>query len=594
MDGLAITKSADSPYTVLDEASQEIRLLELLPGDHDSDLVINLHVKALQEGLRYVTLSYVWGKERCPRPVQVNGKHVTIGRNLDCALRHIRDNTTDLLAGTTMLWVDALCIDQPDVQERSQQVRLMGQIYASAIDMVIWLGPEREDTAFILAKIRGGKLPEGTEVFPVLKALKRLCRRPWFGRLWIAQELALSTDPNVLIGHQFLRWNCFHDFVSRLDDRVAAMGGHTEDWPPLTSYYFHRASQRIIELGIMMIGTNASLIEQLKTTASLLASDPRDKVYGLLNICQSTFDHVEIKPDYTKSVQRIFAEVTFALLLESGCPYAILPLQPQHSDTSRRTMIPTRMTGLPSWVLDLTIGSKQPFFFLGAPGRPAQFFESHAFEYMRLNSKRGLQAHINVDEHFTRLFIIGNYLGTIVKTTGSSFDTKGNDGIHTVMTPRVLHDAYLTIAQPRHISIGAFVQAIAAGVNVNDEDEAALVQILEDSVGVQDSSVISEKYSAHIDTVAFVTEEGQVGRAYHPDFENGIRAGDVVVGLFGINYPFILRKVPAEDGEEVVYTMVNVAYITGHEWGHDFIESAPDDAEWPNIEEYGLQRYTIV
>ena len=116
MDDLPITKSADSPYTVLDEASREIRLLELLPGDHDSDLVIKLHVIELQQGVHYTTLSYVWGKERCPRPAQVNGEPVMIGRNLDCALRHIRDNATDLLAGTTMLWVDALCIDQTNVQ----------------------------------------------------------------------------------------------------------------------------------------------------------------------------------------------------------------------------------------------------------------------------------------------------------------------------------------------------------------------------------------------------------------------------------------------------------------------------------------------
>jgi hypothetical protein len=596
MDDLAITKSSDSPYTVLDEASQEIRLLELLPGEHDSDIVMNLHVKAPQEGLRYITLSYVWGKERCPRLVQVNGKHLTIGRNLDCALRHIRDNTTDLLAGTTMLWVDALCIDQTDVQERSHQVRIMGQIYASAIDMVIWLGPEREDTTFILAKIRGGELPEGTEVVLVLKALKRLCRRPWFGRLWIAQELALSADPNVLVGHQSLRWNCFHDFVSRIDDRATAMRGtESKWWPYYACEYFQRASRRILNLGIIKGGVDASLQDRLKVTTSLLASDPRDKVYGLLNICKFACDHVGIKPDYTKSVRRVFAEVTYAMLLEDFCPYAVFALQPQYSDVTRRAMVPTRITGLPSWVLDLTIDTKQPFFFLGSPGRPSRFLESRAFYSMSLSWKCGLQAHIKVDEELTRLSVIGNYLGTIVETTGSTFDTQGDDYHYaTVITPRVLHDAYLMIAKPRHIPIEVFIQAIMGGHDGSSEDEAALVQIVQESISTQDTFMLGGQHTFHIDNVVFVTAEGQVGRAYHPDFENGIRAGDIVVGLFGINYPFILRKVPAENGEETVYTMVNVAYITGHEWGHDFVKSAPDDEEWPDIEKYGLQRYTIV
>jgi hypothetical protein len=594
MDSLANTKSASSPYTVLDEASQEIRLLELLPGDHDSDLVVNLHVKELQQGLQYTTLSYVWGKERCPHPVQVNGKHLTIGRNLDCALRHIRDNTTDLLGRTKLLWVDALCIDQTDVQERSQQVQLMGQIYTSAVDMVIWLGPEREDTAFILAKIRGGELPEGTEVVPVLKALKRLCRRPWFGRVWIAQELALSADPNVLVGHQSLRWKCFHDFVSRTDDRARTEGADSEEWPYYECEYFRRGSRRIVNLGNIKRTLDTSLSDRLGDTTSLLASDPRDKVYGLLNICKSARDHLEIKPDYTKSVQRVFAEATFAMLLKDFCPYGFFALQPQYSDAPRRTMIPTRMTGLPSWVLDLTIGTKEPFYFLGTPGQPDSFFETRVIDLMPLSRKRGLHAQIKVNEDLTRLSVIGNYLGTIVETTGNLFDTKGDGTYLTVNSSQTLHDAYLMIAQPRHIPIGTFVKATMGGSNASREDEAALVQILHDTMTTQDSFQLGGNHGFHIDNVFFVTAEGQVGRAYHPDFENGIRAGDVVVGLFGINYPFILRKVPAEDGEEVVYTMVNVAYITGHEWGHDFIESAPDDAEWPNIEEYGLQRYTIV
>lgn len=251
------------------------------------------------------------------------------------------------------------------------------------------------------------------------------------------------------------------------------------------------------------------------------------------------------------------------------------------------------MTGLPSWALDLTLGSNQPLYSSGYWGRPFSFFESRVMPSMRLFRKCGLQAQIKVDEEVTRLSVIGNYLGTIAETTGSTFDTKGNDH-YTVMTPRVLHDAYLMIAKPRHIPIETFIQAIIGGLDDSSEAEAALVHIVRDSVSTQESSTLREEHVRHTDGVAFVTEEGDVGRAYHPDFENGIRAGDVIVGLFGINFPFILRKVPAEDGEETVYTMVNVAYITGHEWGHAFIESAPDDAEWPDIEQYGLQRYTIV
>ena len=461
--------------------------------------------------------------------------------------------------------------------------------------MVIWLGPEREDTTFILAIIRGGELPEDTELLPALKALKRLCRRPWFGRLWIAQELVLSTDPNVLIGHQSLRWNCFHDFVSGVHNRAEAVAiGESQEWPFLACRYLVNASARVTNLGAIKCDNRALLSTRLSDTASLLASDPRDKVYGLLDICKPTFNYVDIQPDYTKSVQRVFAEITFVMLLENICPYGLFPL---YSDASRRTMVPTRMTGLPSWALDLTIRSNRPFFS-GGYSKPHYYLEESAYYFMLLPRKQGLQAHVKVDEQFTRLSIIGTYLGTIVETTGSMFDTKGGDS-NEYDRPQTLHEAYLMIAEPRQIPIRAFVQAIMGGQDQSDMEKAAFFQVLQElnNVGTytRDISGLNDRvYGYHVDNVVFVTEEGEVGRAYHPDFENGIRAGDVVVGLFGINYPFILRKVPAEDGQEAVYTMVNVAYITGHEWGHDFVESAPDDAEWPNIEEYGLQRYTIV
>jgi hypothetical protein len=55
----------------------------------------------------------------------------------------------------------------------------------------------------------------------------------------------------------------------------------------------------------------------------------------------------------------------------------------------------------------------------------------------------------------------------------------------------------------------------------------------------------------------FVTGEGRVGLAYHSDFINGIRAGGVVVSLFGINLPFVLRP----DDSTSHYHMVNVAYL---------------------------------
>jgi hypothetical protein len=95
------------------------------------------------------------------------------------------------------------------------------------------------------------------------------------------------------------------------------------------------------------------------------------------------------------------------------------------------------------------------------------------------------------------------------------------------------------------------------------------------------------------DSIMFVTDNSQEGFAYHPDFINGIRAGDVVVGLLGYKLPFVLRK--AETCSK--YQMVNLAYVNEHVLGHHMLGITAEMLEYPirsHLEQYGLQEYTIM
>ena len=84
----------------------------------------------------FATLSYVWGPPAPQCRIQVNGDEIGIGRNLETALRYYRH------AGWNMpLWVDALCINQGDLSERSAQVRFMDDIYSAAADTFVFLRP---------------------------------------------------------------------------------------------------------------------------------------------------------------------------------------------------------------------------------------------------------------------------------------------------------------------------------------------------------------------------------------------------------------------------------------------------------------------
>jgi len=126
-------------YLPLNENTQEIRLLTLLPGELDDELQIDLDIVALIPDipLHFEALSYAWGPIDDPSQVFVGPKrqHLSITRNLADALRHLRYGDAP-----RTLWVDAICVNQADLPERGSQVKRMAETYTRASRVVVWLG----------------------------------------------------------------------------------------------------------------------------------------------------------------------------------------------------------------------------------------------------------------------------------------------------------------------------------------------------------------------------------------------------------------------------------------------------------------------
>lgn len=131
------------------EASKPtIRLILLQPSTNDSaELLCDLKRVQLGEGpcntqfdgRRFSALSYTWGEAVFPKRLICLGAHIKITANLDLALRKLR-----LPDDVRILWVDAICIDQSNVYERTSQLKLMRQIYGQAEEVYVWLGPDSE------------------------------------------------------------------------------------------------------------------------------------------------------------------------------------------------------------------------------------------------------------------------------------------------------------------------------------------------------------------------------------------------------------------------------------------------------------------
>jgi hypothetical protein len=582
----------DTPYRPLDPTHREIRLLELAPGSYNDDLVITLRVESLdREWPEYHALSYVWGQEISQHDALVNGRSMPVGLNLDCALRHLRCGISE----PKLIWADALCINQQDAEERTSQVLMMKEIYSSAQYVLVWLGSENPQDDYALAYIQSGTMPEtGEEAVLLLNILGPICRRPWFGRVWVVQELALSRgDPLMYFGTRTLLWSQFFDYMDRFvkakETEVPAL------FTDRTLHYnFMQVAMRVTKLGRIRVWASqaSTLTIQAFRTASCLVTDPRDKVFGLLGITSRAPSQIALVPDYSKTIQRVFSEATFSMLQEKiSFPYSMLPLHPPRitTITSNYQALPD----LPSWALDLNISS-QTSEELGK-NDPYRVIPDHTFDMDQL--LRGachIPNRIRVSDEYKRLYTQGVHLGTIIEASGSALAL---ELINYRKRAAALHSIYNNHLKPRSIPKSVFLQALTIGGQLFIQNPRPFEKFLD---GPMDAKNLSLYYKAIIqlmsqdEFVLFITEKNQVGVAYHCDLENGIRHGDVVVGLFGINCPFVLRPVPGGLDGRPAHTMINIAHVANHKWGHEFLVNAGRTAEWRDFRRYGLEEYMII
>ena len=119
-----------------------IRLLNLPPaGDdlNDSGLSCGLEDCRLSDNPAYEALSYTWGQPIFSEILKTHNGTLRITENLASALRGLR-----LKDQIRYLWVDAVCINQDDTEEKSRQVAMMGLIYETARQVICWLGQTDE------------------------------------------------------------------------------------------------------------------------------------------------------------------------------------------------------------------------------------------------------------------------------------------------------------------------------------------------------------------------------------------------------------------------------------------------------------------
>ncbi|KAI1779249.1 heterokaryon incompatibility protein-domain-containing protein [Hypoxylon cercidicola] len=300
----------------------------------DADVIIHDGLGVVEEDgpreVPYEALSYTWGAPVFSHPIQINNIEFFITENLDSALRHLR-----LTDAQRYLWVDALCINQFDVKEKSIQVSRMFPIYQKAERVVAWnSGWDRQKSTILTSVLENmSRSPKHSEDCLIrLEGLYRFlvdaCEPPLFKRTWVRQEAFAARDLVMQFGDLSIELRDFErikDFMATIKGRGASSLEFTDVLylkSPYTAimtlvqpdYKYDHKSR--LEHNEAARNAPVSLLDALVFSSSFGVTDPRDLVYGILGfttvpISQGGVDihQPSLTVDYSRSVSKVFQDV---------------------------------------------------------------------------------------------------------------------------------------------------------------------------------------------------------------------------------------------------------------------------------------------
>ncbi|RSL85494.1 hypothetical protein CDV31_016557 [Fusarium ambrosium] len=428
-----------------------IRVLQVHPEEFENEFDFystprcSLVVRDLDDDPVYDALSYTWD---CPVTIYsdanevssaaawaapsfeiiCDGKPLSVTANLYAAILSWRLQSSKtgrrycrILKGikivhpTRNIWIDQICINQSDLQERNSQVMLMGRIFKQSRLCLVWLGGDDQfsQTAInTMAKV----LNTGAGTFSKLEALNifqtkiyhdigikpiepwewitlyAFLSRSWFWRSWVVQEAALPRQLSFVCGVTALplehlsylmdfltEAKCIHSminfaqalqghsnaFTKQAEARMAQDPGirlyqPNPDDRPNDSILTFLYGIRTIAFGFQSSVHNFTktwepdhhgLCSILGSFRTMRATDPRDKVYAFLGLAEKLGQPGTLHPAYEKPIGEVFRDA-IKFMLQSSNSLNALGLK----EDPRRTKTP----GLESWVPDFTSEGLMP------------------------------------------------------------------------------------------------------------------------------------------------------------------------------------------------------------------------------------------
>jgi hypothetical protein len=367
-------------------SSEDIRIITLQPGNGNEKICISISCQGIAQGDRhpYIAVSYVWGNPRLSKSVDCDGLTLKVTANVFEVLQRLRHAHT-----ATRLWIDAMCINQHDLPERNHQVSLMKSIYSDASQVLIWTGKKDKNTLSVFSWFES-VAQEEEEIISrestkdSFRHVSTFINRPWFHRAWTFQELCLARDAQVLCGTHQLPWDTIAKAFTFLESRglSQAIFGEVADCMTASSRFYVNSPER----------EQPYLSIVLPLTRNLQATDPRDKVFAMMGLVDTSQLH-GFKPDYTLSVAQVYLNCTRAMIV-----------QEQGLSVFSSAMGQFQGKDLPSWVPDWRLPRRTAYLHGYDWPTVSSFYE--------LNHGSTIQHHFKLDAG-THLVLDGASLCTV-------------------------------------------------------------------------------------------------------------------------------------------------------------------------------------
>jgi hypothetical protein len=254
-------------YDPLEYHGSAIRLVRLRPST-DASSPVQCDIRIASTDSDYICLSYVWGNREPGDWILMNDKRFWVRQSLFDFLNSAR-SLVDIQSN--WIWIDALCINQENIEEREHQVKRMGHIYSRAGRVVSWLGNDRAISLF-LHFTQAGK-------YHYSGGLHSFHQSPYWERAWITQEIALARKISFMACKTILD----SDKLPTLPNSIVL-----EPWTELMKAFTY----------LRTISRETPLFQLLCKSLDKKCQFPRDRVFSLLGLC---WDGVNVDVDYTIS-----------------------------------------------------------------------------------------------------------------------------------------------------------------------------------------------------------------------------------------------------------------------------------------------------